>query len=140
MLTALILIENRAPLQPTEVKALKQDFASVLVSVCPNESGRDAFRACIMTGTRVLLGREAFLDPKHRQYFRQCIEPLVQQNACNGLPHYRYPEPLNEEPMQRRLARANCLPHSALAPKYLALYNSIGTGRSAVRPLEVLYG
>src|SRR6185437_47381 len=107
----LILIENRTPLRPTGVKASKQNFALVLVSICPNESAQDGFQACMMTGTRVLLGREALLDPKHRQYFRQCIEPLVQQNARNGLPHYRYPEPLNEEPMQRRLARANCLLH-----------------------------
>lgn len=83
-------------------------YRCVLASLFDNHA-QAAFHAGILAGTRVLLGCEVFPNTMHRQYFLKCIEPLVQQNARNGLPHYRYLEPLNEEPMQRWLVRANRL-------------------------------
>lgn len=138
------MIENgtlpQLELLQLEMNAPKLDFALAPKRGYPSKCACDAFQTGRLVGTRVLLGYEVFPYLEHLQYFRKCIEPLVQQNARNGLPHHLTLRPLNKERTPRLLGQALQRCNNNSIRKRLVLYNSIAAGRKAVRPLEVLYG
>jgi glycosyltransferase involved in cell wall biosynthesis len=97
----------------------KLDFAMVLGRICPEKNQHAALEAGFLAGIRVILGGEVFPWPEHEAYFREKVEPLVQQE-CNGIRH-KFQGPLDAEKKEQLLGQARCLLHPTLAPETSSL-------------------
>jgi glycosyltransferase involved in cell wall biosynthesis len=107
-------IPNGVPAGLFETRVPKRDHAIVLCRVCPEKGVHLALRACREANLPLVIGGSVFPYEAHERYFREEIEPLLDEKR-------RYLGPLGFDRKRRLLASARC----AIVPSLVAETSSL---------------
>ncbi|MBV8114955.1 MAG: glycosyltransferase [Silvibacterium sp.] len=110
------LIHNGVEIPPPAKKS--GDFAIVLGRICPEKNQHAALEAGSRAKLPVFLGGQVFPWRAHQAYFREKIQPLLENRNCI---QHKFCGPLPPPQRQQLLAQAKCLLHPTLAPETSSL-------------------
>lgn len=110
------VVENGVALPPFTPDGRRENFALAMGRICPEKNQHAALEAGTRAGLPVYLAGQVFAYREHRDYFENCIRPLLGSNAG-----HRFLGALTAERKQELLGRARCLLHPTLAPETSSL-------------------
>lgn len=107
-------IPNGVDLERLRPADQRGDYALVLGRVCPEKGIHLALEAARRAGVPVIVAGQVFAYPEHVRYFREQVEPLLDDQV-------RFIGPVSPEDKRQLLARARCVIVPSQAPETSSL-------------------